>query len=171
MVKKRVAGFTLVEMMATLMILALLLGATTSSFRSATSRQMNQAAQMTLKKTLEHMRNEAISRGGQVSMCPSSDANSCTGNWSDGFIVFSDNNEDNFFSTADGDELLRVEQDYIPEGLQSSIANRTFHYNYMGLSSEPIEFWSCKQAAVDISLLTVSVAGAILEGKGTPKCI
>lgn len=157
----KVQGFTLVEAMIAMTILVILVSSTTSSFIGAITRNKDASGSLVLKKHIEQMRNHAISSGQSVVMCPSKDAKQCGRNWSEGWLVYVDMNRNFIFDEKGGDELLLVEQNAIPEGLSASIQKDWFAFNYMGLPSEPVSFWSCKSAAMDEELLNVTAAGHI----------
>lgn len=83
-------GFTLIELMVTLAVAAVLVGIAAPSFNTmilnnrATSLGDEVAGAMSLA------RSEAVKRGTRVSVCASSNGTSCTGSWNQGFIVFVD---------------------------------------------------------------------------------
>lgn len=84
------AGFTLLELMITVAIAAILLTVGVPSFRSVI--QNNRAAIQTndLLSALSLARSEAVKRGAAVSVCPSATQSACSGgtDWSVGWIVY-----------------------------------------------------------------------------------
>ncbi len=106
-------GFTLLELMVTVAIAAIVLTLGVPSFRDLV--QNNRAATQVnaLVTALSLARSEAVRRGQHVSICPSTDQETCTGgdDWDDGWIVFVDT-ETSDATTASPivGEVLRVEE-------------------------------------------------------------
>ncbi|MEY6434096.1 GspH/FimT family pseudopilin [Thioalkalicoccus limnaeus] len=88
----RVRGFTLLELMITVALVAILTTLGVPSFREA--MQNNRAATQTndLLAALSLARSEAVRRGAIVSVCPSTDQATCADatDWSTGWILFVD---------------------------------------------------------------------------------
>lgn len=104
----RSAGFTLIEMMVTLALLAILIVLVTPSFRGLL-RDNHAAAQASiLVGSLMLARSEAIKRNAPAVLCRSNTGTSCAGSeWEDGWLVWADTDGD---STLDTDEILQVQQ-------------------------------------------------------------
>jgi type IV fimbrial biogenesis protein FimT len=96
-------GLTLLELMITLAIAAILIASAAPSFRESiqNTRMVTQVNE--LQAALSLARSEAIKRNENVTVCRSNDGASCTGNWQDGWIVFVDLNF-NGSVNGDGDE-------------------------------------------------------------------
>lgn len=99
-------GFTLAELIVSLSILAIMLALAVPSFGNIV--KSNRAAAFTndLLTDLHVARSEAIRRNQPVTMCKSEDRQSCSGNWGDGWIIFSDANRDRTIDGDQGDKLL-----------------------------------------------------------------
>lgn len=80
-------GFTLIELMVTIVMLAVLLGIAIPSFTESTlgSRLRSEANDLAAAALLA--RSEAIKRNETVRLCASSDGETCTGTWASGWIV------------------------------------------------------------------------------------
>lgn len=88
----RTLGFTLVELMITLAVLAILVGLATPSFRDFTRSNQVTAANNDLVTALNLARSEALRRSTGVTVCPSTDGAACgtAADWKSGWIVFED---------------------------------------------------------------------------------
>ncbi len=100
----RTAGFTLLELMITLAIAALLIGLAAPSFTNMIKGNQIAAARASISAGIKGARGEAVERKQPVSICPSTDQSTCGGNWNDGWIVFVDT--DGNGSRGGGTELL-----------------------------------------------------------------
>lgn len=103
----RNGGFTLIEVMVTIALLAILIAAVAPSFRGLLLD--NQAATQTnaVVTSLMFARSEAIKRNAPVVMCRSNTGTSCAGsNWADGWILWADADGD---GTVDAGEILQTQ--------------------------------------------------------------
>lgn len=101
-------GFTLVELLVSLTVLAILVGLAAPSFQNTIENNRISSINDKLATSLQYARSEAISRGQPVTVCVSSDQATCTGAWDDGWIVFID--EDGDRTVDGGDTLIRVNE-------------------------------------------------------------
>jgi len=102
---QRKAGFTLVELMIAVAIVAILAAIALPSFQS--SLRSNRAATATneMLASLSLARSEAIRNNRGASICPSADGAACSASWDDGWIVWVDANEDN--TVNPGENVIR----------------------------------------------------------------
>jgi type IV fimbrial biogenesis protein FimT len=87
----RSRGFTLLELMTTITIVAVLLAIGVPSMRSMIQRNRVSSANNDLAASIAYARTTAINRGQLVSMCPSADGSSCTSagqNFEPGWIEY-----------------------------------------------------------------------------------
>lgn len=113
----RVSGLTLIELLVTVSVLAVLLAVGVPSFASLTERWRVDATVETLVADIRLARSTATRTSRAVVMCArAADGNCSAGNdWSTGWVVFSDLNGD---SALDADEPLIVERPS-PSGMAS----------------------------------------------------
>lgn len=81
-------GFTLIELLVTISIAVIMMTLAVPSFMDFLTRNRLVTYNNDLVASLNFARSEAIRRGTTVSVCKSSTGASCTGTWSDGWIVF-----------------------------------------------------------------------------------
>ena len=100
-------GTTVLELMATLAIAAILLALAVPSYDSFTNRQRMKAAVAALHNDLVAARSQAVYRRSVVQACPGVPAAGCSGgsDWTGGWIVFDDENGDRLHQ--DNEPLLR----------------------------------------------------------------
>lgn len=138
------------ELMVTLLILAILLSVAVPSFDAVVGRQELRSKTDLLTSTIAYARNEAVARVASVVMCGSTDAQTCnnTSDWSQGWLVFLDKNDDGVLNLADGDEILKRGGDgggSISVALSDS--EKTIEYSEQGESSEARRIFMCASNA------------------------
>jgi type IV fimbrial biogenesis protein FimT len=103
-------GFTLFELMVSIMILALLVGLAVPTFRTITANSRTSAATNNLASALAVARSEALRQSTTVSICPSGNQQTCdvsvTPDWTNGWIAFTDVNADGALGA--GDTLIQA---------------------------------------------------------------
>ena len=91
-------GFTVIELMITLIIAAILLAVGVPSYRATLQNARSSALSSDLTSAINLARAEAVRRGQPVSVCPSANMSTCGGAWTAGWIVIVDT----------GSEVLRI---------------------------------------------------------------
>lgn len=107
---KQAHGFTLIELMVTIAVLAIMLTVAVPAMQNFTIRNRLAALNNDMMTSVNLARSEASKRGVTVSICKSSTMTSCGGNWSDGWIVFVNTDNDAPAAVDTGETILRVHQ-------------------------------------------------------------
>lgn len=88
--KKHQAAFTLIELMVTLAVLAVVIGVAVPNFTSLIETNRVKTLAEDLASSINVARMEALKRGKRVSVCASTTGAACGGQWTDGWIIFVD---------------------------------------------------------------------------------
>lgn len=103
-------GFTMVELVVVISIVAILMAIGAPSYRYVTTANRVAGEVNRLVGDLQFARAEAIKQGVTVTVCASTDGTSCSGSatWTNGWIVFSD--AAGTVATVDAnDQVLRIQ--------------------------------------------------------------
>ena len=102
-------GFTIIELMVTLAVLAVVLGIAIPSFKGQIERNSSLGLGEEFVSALNFARTEAIKRRGEVSICASNAANNAcatSADWANGWLVYVDSEAETSANTAiDGTPL------------------------------------------------------------------
>ena len=101
-------GFTLYEMLITIILLALISGLAIPSFSSSIARQRQRVEIDALFHAIHLARKESIMRRKVVSLCPSTDGHECSAshNWSSGWLMFENKDRDSPPRIDPGESIL-----------------------------------------------------------------
>lgn len=124
-------GFTLLELMIVLAIAGILVAVAAPSFQATIANNRIASVRDNLATAIKMTRNEAVTSNTPASICPSNDQSSCGGGWNDGWIIFSDVNNNGALNASDGDRLVDVQSSMsnILIGAGSGITSLTFLSN------------------------------------------
>jgi type IV fimbrial biogenesis protein FimT len=95
MINAKENGFTLIELMITLVVVSILLAAAVPYLGDFTRNNRLVSQTNHFVTAVQLARSEAVKRGVNTVICPSSNQTSCSGNaadWQNGWLVFSDYN-------------------------------------------------------------------------------
>lgn len=84
---KKIKGFTLLELLLAISIIAITLILAVPSYQQFIMRMQQNLSSFQLLKAIETARQEAIVRGEIVKLCKSKDMQTCGGDWNDGYII------------------------------------------------------------------------------------
>lgn len=94
--KRRTRGFTLYELLITMLLVAILASVAIPAFSATLARQRQRVEIDALFHAFHLARKESIMRRKVVSLCPSLDGQSCaaSNDWSDGWLMFENADRD-----------------------------------------------------------------------------
>lgn len=92
--RSKVSGFTLIELMVTIAILAITVTIAIPSFQNVIASNQLQEGRERLRMAIQTAKGEAVARNQTVSLCPSADGSTCggSGDWDENWLVVVDNN-------------------------------------------------------------------------------
>jgi len=156
-------GFTALELMVAMAVIAILLSAGVPALRNYSWNLRMKAAMDTLQSDLKLARGRAISHNTRMVICPATGAGDCSGRtaWQDGWILFADLNNDQHKQT--GEPLIRHAS--ATENLAiSSSASRSylrFYPNGTAPGSNTSILFCDQRGAAHAGVVTVSNSGRI----------
>jgi len=129
---RKQTGFTLTELMITLLIAAILLSQAVPSFMTMLKDNHVTTQVNDFVTSLNMARSEAVKRGGRVTVCKSINNTTCTvgGGWEQGWLVFIDDNNDALLSV--GEVLLRAHGPLDPGSTLRGVGNVSIYISYVG---------------------------------------
>ncbi len=108
--RHRNSGFTLVELMVTLAVAAIVVAIVVPNFENAVNNNRLYTNSNDFLAVLALARSEAVKQRAAVTLCVSSNGSSCnvsTNNWEQGWLVFTDANANGSLD-AGTDTILRI---------------------------------------------------------------
>lgn len=102
---KPAKGFSLLELLITLAIAAILLGISLPSFKKIIERNQIAANMNSLHNVFHFARSSALDKNQRVNICGSNSQSTCDKFWAQNILVFIDENDDN---KPDADEIIHI---------------------------------------------------------------
>lgn len=145
-------GFTLVELMVTISIVAILGTLALPSYTAIMTKQRLSNENTNLMLDFVLARGEALTRAARVTVCQSADGTSCSnGGWETGRVVFVDRTTAGIIDT--GDEILKVSAAVASGDVMSAGATSAISYNAAGIPSTNITIVTCKSGYTGAKLV------------------
>ena len=138
---RRSHGFTMIELMVTLVVLGILVGVGIPSFNTIMVNSRTSGLANDLTSAINLARSEAVKRAEQVTVCPSDDATTCSGAWTDGWIAIVDASS----------EVLRT--------WPAPFADAEFTHTPTATANQPIDFGALGQLVSPATEIIVEVDG------------
>ncbi len=178
-------GFTLIELMVTVIVAAVLVGLAVPSMRTMVQNGHRTDVVNLFVSSLQLTRSEAVTRNRDVLMCAANSAQTAcdtSGNWEDGWIVFVDADSDK--SVSSGETVLRKVKSSDVDGftIRSTEMPSYLYYRSSGrakgssTSVNAADFTVCdSRGATDARVVSISISGRIdsgdtLSGGSSPTC-
>jgi type IV fimbrial biogenesis protein FimT len=100
-------GFTLVELMVTVAVIAVVLAVSVPAFARLQGNFQLRSSAHRLVAAINLARTEALQRRQSVSLCPSTMGGDCSGDYSHGWVLFNDTDRDLKFAPGIEEVILR----------------------------------------------------------------
>jgi len=163
MKKHQRQGFTALELIVTMSIIAILLATGVPAFKNYSWNLRMKTAMDMLQTDLNFARGLAVSHNIQTIICPATDSNDCSGQptWQDGWIVFTDLNADR--QRQEGETLLKQATAVAMLNISSSVSrsNLRFYPNGSAPGSNTTILFCDNRGAAFAGTITVSNSGRI----------
>lgn len=169
-------GFTLLELLITIVVLGLVLGIAVPGFRDLVLNNRQASAVNELVTALQLARSEAITRNvaapTAISVCASNNGTGCSGTWADGWIVFTDADGDGALEA--GDLVLRSVD--APASIAIAGPGGAVRYRRDGRSPDATDFVFCdtrgasRARVVQLGISGRPAAAKVLSTGASPAC-
>ncbi|MEO0574912.1 MAG: GspH/FimT family pseudopilin [Pseudomonadota bacterium] len=176
--KSRAGGYTVLELMLAVAIVAIVAGFAVPSFLSTIRANRTVTINNELVSALTLARSEAIKRGNRVTVCPTADQVSCLagGTWESGWIVFDD--PAGAGAVDSGETILRVWEAATGGTTIRAAASFSDFVSFVGSGetratpSNTDSFYVCNQEGelANGRTITVGVIGYAKTQKGAAAC-
>lgn len=176
-VRRQTRGFSLVELMVGIVVLAILAGIALPSFRDFTRRSAITAQSNAMLADLQYARSDAVTRRVITMMCGSSNGTACIGTnaLESGWVVYRETAPGAAASFGSADEVLRVTQARqgvsirLVDSSGAAVTSLGFAQDGSTLGGQPLSFLICAVSAgstIGESTARVQGAAVLLSGSG-----
>lgn len=170
-------GFTLLELMFVIAIMWVVLAFGIPSLREMLLEQHQISAVNQLVASLHYARSEAIKRGMRVTLCKSTDAQTCNPNlvWEQGWLIFVDAPPSGQIDA--GDQVLLVTDSLTQHSLRTG-GNYERYLSYLpngmprgssGLANDTFRLCDARGAAYGRAVV-INTTGRVRTSKGVSRC-
>ena len=158
-----VSGFSLIELLVTIAIVAILVGVALPSIIDTITRNRIAGAANDFIAGLNYARTEALRRNGPTGVCPSVSGVACDGAWNDKWIVFS--------GSADDPTVLRQSEFNAKDTFTSNLNTTLIQFDARGmLATNPDVFQlkpeSCAAGKPMLRVFNLRRTGNLSVSKG-----
>ncbi|WP_299595519.1 GspH/FimT family pseudopilin [uncultured Microbulbifer sp.] len=176
----RQQGLTLIELMVTLAVLAIVIGIAVPSFSTMINNNRSLALGEELVSVMNYARSEAVKRGGRVSVCGSTDGVTCNGSWANNWLVVVDSAATDGAAAVSVEEVLRLWE--VPgnnasvSATQNSTAVNFVRFNRLGVLGNSTGGAISLSASITgcagdaARTVTVGLAGMLNVARSTSGC-
>jgi type IV fimbrial biogenesis protein FimT len=157
------SGFTLVELMVTVAVMAILLGIAVPSYNDATLNSKLNSYANNLAASALAARSEAIKRNAAVTLCVSTDGATCatSGGWEQGWIVMCKTNGNNTCNAAGTSVLVLQREPAAMTGLkitETSGALRLLAFQPTGVGATSASMTVCRAVPLGTTKRTIDIS-------------
>lgn len=164
-------GFTIVELMIAVLILAILMGVGVPSFQSTVKNNRMTSDLNAFITSLNQARSEAVKQNQEVVVCTSSNGTSCAGttNWENGWVVFVDRDNDGTIDDGDAcgpgatDDCIMTVQSALAGDITLRSTGSSISYFGSGSSNGADTFTICDDRGAD------KAKAVIVSSTGRPR--
>lgn len=157
------AGFTLVELMITILVLAIAVAIAVPSFEGTIQRNSVISNTNQVVGALNFARVEATKRGSSVYLA-SSNTSTAGNTWGKGYVAYVDTNSDGNY---DSGEELRV-YNSMPNGITLTSADSQVRFKASGFSAAVLTLKLCSEdASIAGQSISVSLSGRVMSNSVT----
>ena len=105
-------GLSLIELLLAIGVLLVIIILAMPSFQSVVQNNRSIALSNEWVRAIQYARSEALQRSSIVSICPAQNNqyNSCGTNWNNGWIIFTNPNNDTVFNGSSDEQALRIQR-------------------------------------------------------------
>lgn len=147
------AGFTLIELMITILVLAIAVAIAVPSFEGTIQRNSVISNTNLVIGALNYARVEATKRGSGVRI-----ASQAGNTWGNGYVVYVDSDNDNAYTAG---EELRV-YDKMPNGITLTGTAAQVRFNATGFASAVVSLTLCSNdTSITGQTISISLSGRV----------
>ncbi|MCL1051242.1 GspH/FimT family protein [Shewanella abyssi] len=168
-------AFTLIELMVSIAIAAILIAIAVPSFTDFYDNSRSEAASSNIQQSFITARSHAISYGATVSLCPVS-SSSCGTDWINGYDIFIDVNSDGTFDSSDDQIIRSIDAFNSNDFIKTSLSTISFSAEGMvtgsAASASSRQFIYCPSSKTNSNAkgIDVSTSGKISLSTGSVNC-
>lgn len=126
--KRTQAGFTLYELLITVLVIGVILTFAVPNMQDFTRNSRMTGTANDLHAAFHLARSESSRAKSNITICPSADGASCGGTWEDGYIVFVD--EDGDLAVDGGTDSVLRSHDAIADGVSLAVADDATYFSF-----------------------------------------